>query len=52
MTKTTGGSYSSITSMLAYIMKEAVSQSSYTTKNSSKDVSMEDDPFTLPLSNP
>ncbi|CAI7626651.1 unnamed protein product [Penicillium viridicatum] len=50
MAKTPGGSYSSITSMLAFIMREAVSQSPYTSKNSSKDVSMEDDPFNLPCS--
>ncbi|CAP82932.1 Pc15g00460 [Penicillium rubens Wisconsin 54-1255] len=48
MTKTPGGNYSRITSMIAFIMREAVSQSSYTSRNTSKDVSMEDDPVTLP----
>lgn len=49
MTRTRGGSYSQITSMLAFIMREAVLQSPYTSKHPSKDVSMEDDPMTLSL---
>ncbi|KOS36875.1 hypothetical protein ACN38_g12351 [Penicillium nordicum] len=47
MTKTPGGNYSHITRMIAFIMREAVSQSPYTSRNTSKDVSMEDDPVTL-----
>ena len=43
MTKTPGGNYSHITSMIAFIMREAVPQSPYTSRNSSKEVSMEDD---------
>ena len=48
MMKTPGGSYSRITSMLAFIMREAVLQLPHTPKNSSKDVSMEDEPPALP----
>ncbi|KAJ6188372.1 hypothetical protein N7519_003280 [Penicillium mononematosum] len=48
MLKTPSGSYSGITSMLEFIMREAVSQWPCASKNSSKDVSMEDEFLTLP----